>query len=420
MKKIKKVILCLLVINTICIFPKSQGTIVKAKENKGDVGQILDLDNLMEKAVENSIEVKNRKSTIESLENGFQDNINGTDSVYERIEKNERFKKLQNKSERTEDEQREYEYYQRNFGIPITGEYELFQMLQSANNLPVLGEFEMFQNKNALEVDKNSVRQRVYEGYGKFLMEMDKLKLAKDKYKNVEDEYKKSEVSYKTGVLSKTDYLAKKAEYLKEKREFSNIDREFQKYNMEFNKLVGEPLDKKYSSYKKDFNLDKSTLKSQDEYIKEALENRMEIKNGEENILVRRFESGSAKAVFSSEHNRERKLAEQKIQNAEDELELKKLDIKMEINLLYNDFEIKLVRLKNLEEGYKQAKKEYDESYKKYSLGMLSRLDFNRKNAEFIESSMDYKEAEREAYIAKLKLEFAASVGTDSKKVFYQ
>ncbi|WP_162484999.1 hypothetical protein [Clostridium tetani] len=41
MKKIKKVILCLLVINTICIFPKSQGTIVKAKENKGDVGQFL-------------------------------------------------------------------------------------------------------------------------------------------------------------------------------------------------------------------------------------------------------------------------------------------------------------------------------------------------------------------------------------------
>lgn len=420
MKKVNKIILCLLVINTICIFPKSQGAIVKAKEDKNDVGQILDLDSLMEKAIENSTEVKNRKSTIESLENGFQDNINGTDSIYERIEKNERFKKLQNKSERTEDEQREYEYYKRNFGAPITGEYELFQMLQSVNNISVLGEFDIFQNKNALEVDENSVRQRVYEGYGRFLMEMDKLKLAKDKYKNIEDEYKKAEMSYKTGVLSKTDYLAKKAEYLKEKGEFSNIDREFQKYNMEFNKLVGEPLDKKYSSYKKDFNLDKSILKSKDEYIKEALENRMEIKNGEENILVRRFESGSAKAVFSSEHNRERKLAEQKIQNAEDELELKKLDIKMEINLLYNDFEIKLVRLKNLEEGYKQAKKEYDESYKKYSLGMLSRLDFNRKNAEFIESSMDYKEAEREAYIAKLKLEFAASVGTDSKKVFYQ
>jgi len=113
-------------------------------------------------------------------------------------------------------------------------------------------------------------------------------------------------------------------------------------------------------------------------------------------------------------------LQSKKIENAEDELELKKLDIKMEINLLYNDFEIKLVRLKNLEEGYKQAKKEYNEAYKRYSLGMLSRLDFNRKNAEFIENSMDYKKAEREAYIAKLKLEFASSQGTDSTKVFYQ
>ncbi|NOH17285.1 TolC family protein [Clostridium cochlearium] len=414
----RKIILSLLIISTICFFQKPQSNIVRAEEN--NQGQVLDIDVLVEKAVENSIEVKNRKSTIEILENGFQDNINASNSLDRRLEENERFKKLQNKSERTDEEQREYEGYQRIYGAPITDDYELFQILQSSNNLIALSEFEIFQNKNALEVDKNSVRQKVYEGYEKFLMEMDKLKLAEDKYKNAEDEYKKAEISYKNGAISKTEYTGKQAEYLKEKGEFSKVEREFQKYNMEFNKLLGQPLDKKYSNYKKDLTLDKSTLKSQDEYIKEALENRIEIKNGKENILVRRFEGGAAKGVFSDEHHRERKLAEQKIENAEDELELKKLDIKMEINLLYNDFEIKLVRLKNLEEGYKQAKKEYNEAYKRYSLGMLSRLDFNRKNAEFIENSMDYKKAEREAYIAKLKLEFASSQGTDSKKVFYQ
>lgn len=418
MKSIKKIILCLLVITTICIFPTSHGITVKAKENNDS--KVLDLDSLIEKAVENSIEVKNRKSTIETLENGFQDNINGTDSIYERIEKNNRFKELENKSERTEAEQREYEYYKRNFGVPITDEYKLFEMLQMANNLPVLSEFELFQNKNALEVDKNSIKQKVYEAYAKFLMELDKLKLAKDKFKNAEEEYKKADISYKSGAISKTEYVGKKAEYLKEQGNFSNVDREFQKCNMEFNKLVGEPLDTKYSTYKKDLTLDKSTLKSQEEYIKEALENRMEIKNGKENIEVRRFESGSAKAVFSNEHHRERKLAEQKIENAEDELELKKLDIKMEINLLYNDWEMKLIKLKNLEENYNQSKKEYNEANQRYSLGMISKLDFNRKSAEFLENSMDYKKAEREACISKLKLEFTSSIGTDSNKIFYQ
>ena len=418
MKNIKKIIVHLLVITTICIFPTSQSITVKAKENNNQ--KVLDLDSLIEKAIENSIEVKNRKSTIETIENGFQDNMNGTNSIYERIEKNDRFKELENKSKRTEAEEREYEYYKRNFGVPIIDEYELFQMLLMVNNLPVLSEFELFQNKNALEVDKNSIRQKVYEGYEKFLMEMDKLRLARDKFKNAEEEYKKVEISYKSGAISKTDYVGKKAEYLKEQGNFSNIDREFQKYNMEFNKLIGELLDTKYSSYKKDLILDKSTLKSQEEYVKEALENRTEIKNGEENIEVRRFESGSAKAVFSNEYHRERKLAEQKIENAEDELELKKLDIKMEINLLYNDWEMKLIKVKNLEENYNQSKKEYNEANQRYSLGMISKLDFNRKSVEFLENSMDYKKAEREAYISKLKLEFASSIGTDSSKIFYQ
>lgn len=392
MQSHRKIILSLLIISTICFFSKSQENIVRAEENKDNATQVLDLDILIEKAVENSIKVKNRKSTIEILENGFQDNINASNSLDSKLEANER----------------------------LTEEYELFKLIQSSNNLIALSEFEIFQNKNALEVDKNDVRQKVYEGYEKFLMEMDKLKLAEDNYKNAEDKYKKAEISYKAGLISKTEYIGKKAEYLEKKGEFSKVDREFEKYNMEFNKLVGEPLDKKYSSYKKQLSLDKSTLKSQDEYVEEALKNRMEIKNGKENILVRRFESGAAKGAFSNEHHRERKLGEQKIENAEDELELKKLDIKMEINLLYNDFEVKIVRLNNLEEGYKQAKKEYDEAYKRYSLGMLSRLDFNRKNAEFIENSMDYKKAEREAYIAKIKLEFASSIGTDSNKTFYK
>lgn len=420
MKDHRKVILSLLIISTICFFSKAQENIVKAEEVKANATEVLDFDILIEKAVENSIKVKNRKSTIEILENGFQDNINASNSLDSKLESNERFKKLENKSERTESEQREYENYQRIFGAPITEEYELFKLIQSSNNLIALSEFEIFQNKNALEVDKNDVRQKVYEEYEKFLMEADKLKLEEDNYKNAEDEYKKAEISYKSGLISKTEYIGKKAKYLEKKGEFLKLDREFQKYNMEFNKLVGEPLDKKYSSYKKQLSLDKSTLKSQDQYVEEALKNRMEIKNGKENILVRRFESGAAKGVFSNEHHRERKLGEQKIENAEDELELKKLDIKMEINLLYNDFEVKILRLNNLEEGYKQAKKEYDEAYKRYSLGMLSRLDFNRKNAEFIENSMDYKNAEREAYIAKIKLEFASSIGTDSNKIFYK
>lgn len=392
MKGNRKVILSLLIISTICFFSKAQESVVKAEEVKGNDTEILDFDILIEKAVESSIKVKNRKSNIETLQNGFQDNINASNSLDSKLEENER----------------------------LTDEYELFKLIQSSNNLIALSEFEIFQNKNALEVDKNDVRQKVYEEYEKFLMEADKLKLEEDNYKNAEDEYKKAEISYKSGLISKTEYIGKKAKCLEKKGEFLKLDREFQKYNMEFNKLVGEPLDKKYSSYKKQLSLDKSTLKSQDEYVEEALKNRMEIKNGKENILVRRFESGAAKGVFSNEHHRERKLGEQKIENAEDELELKKLDIKMEINLLYNDFEVKIVRLNNLEEGYKQAKKEYDEAYKRYSLGMLSRLDFNRKNAEFIENSMDYKNAEREAYIAKIKLEFASSIGTDSNKTFYK
>jgi hypothetical protein len=177
----RKIILSLLIISTICFFQKPQSNIVRAEEN--NQGQVLDIDVLVEKAVENSIEVKNRKSTIEILENGFQDNINASNSLDRRLEENERFKKLQNKSERTDEEQREYEGYQRIYGAPITDDYELFQILQSSNNLIALSEFEIFQNKNALEVDKNSVRQKVYEGYEKFLMEMDKLKLAEDKYK---------------------------------------------------------------------------------------------------------------------------------------------------------------------------------------------------------------------------------------------
>lgn len=50
---------------------------------------------------------------------------------------------------------------------------------------------------------------------------------------------------------------------------------------------------------------------------------------------------------------------------------------------------------------------------------MVSKLEYNKRSAQLFEEMLNYKNIERDLYIAKLKLENACSLGTDVNKANY-
>lgn len=388
-------------------------TPVFAQEIKGNV---LDLDTAINNAVKNSYIIKQRESILESTERSCKDQVKMANNIDKRIKDNERFKELIGKNERTKEEEAEYQVYVRMYGKPMSYD-ELTSYSKTSNIVPVKNKFTIFQYTNALQVAKNNIKQNVYEEYGKLIKAKDDLDLAEKKFNVAESEFKKVNLNASLGIISKLEGNEKKSDYLKEKENYEKLKRELKIQTMNFNRLIGVPINTEYSQFTKEYSKGTTSFKSYEEYVNEALKNRAEIVNGKEYIYYKEYERDLSSG--SNFEKREKEIGQQYLETARDTVEIKKLDIQLEVKRLYDDLEVKYKNFESISNDYKEAKKSYDEISTKYSIGVISKIEYDKETATFTEKMLNYLNKDREIFISKLKLENACSLGTDINKGLY-
>lgn len=353
MKKVK--LICMSAVMTLML---SSTTFVQA------AGNTLDIENAINKAIENSYQIKNIDISIEKAKNSYKDATRGS----------------------------------------------------GGGNADIEAKYSIYQYTNQKEAAKNSVKLNMYTQYASFINAKQALDLETQKYQNAEAKYKKAQLQLSLGTIAKPDLKSAEQSYYNEKAQLNKAQRTFASAAKGINQLLGSNISDTYTSFSKDIVEEKPIIKTYDEYVKDALNNRAEILNDTENIKVKKLEFVSVRNsgnpyITSPEYI----IGKFAVTDAENQLETDKIDISIEINGLYNDLQSKMQKLQFQTTNYNNEKKKYNEALQKYNLGMISKIDFEDQLSSFKGAENSLKSAQRDVYLAKLKLEYASGIGTGTQ-----
>jgi outer membrane protein TolC len=353
MKKVK--LICMSAVMTLML---SSTTFVQA------AGNTLDIDNAINKAVENSYQIKNIDISIEKSKNDYKDATRG----------------------------------------------------EGGGNADLEAKYSIYQYTNLKEAAKNSVKINVYNQYASFINAKQALDLETQKFQNAEAKYKKAQLQLSLGLIGKADLKSIEQAYYTEKSQLNKAQRTFDSVTKNINQISGSNISDTYTGFTKDIVEEKPTIKTYDEYVKDALNNRAEILNDNEKIKLKKLEfAGVRESTNPSTNPPEYVIAKFAVTEAENQLETDKIDISIEINGLYNDLQSKMQKLQSQTTSYNAEKKKYNETLQRYNLGMISKIDFEDGLSSFKGAESSLKSAQRDVYLAKLKLEYASGIGTGAQ-----
>lgn len=368
MKKIK--VLVMAVVMTICL----NGIVFAADTNT------LNVDAVIDSAVNNSSTIKLKDISLQKMQNTYNDYIkNLTESADKLTNNNDSDSRL--------------------------------SLMKAINDRPMELKYSIYQLTNSKEVTKNQLKLAIYQEYNKLVKLKDSFDIEQSKLNNANLTLKSAQLQYNLGVVSKKDLKQKETDYATEQASFNKVQRQFNLEVMAANNLIGAPLDTKYNQFPIDCSTDKIDTKTYEDYLKDALKNRVEILNDTENIKLMKSEYDTVKAFYDSKDDNPNKDAKYNLDSAENQLETDKINISIEINNLYNDLQNKYKSLESVKKSYDEAKKDFNKAQQKYNLGMTSKLQFNSDTVTFKQAESNLKNLQRDIWIAQLKLNYASSLG---------
>ncbi|WP_446898504.1 TolC family protein [Clostridium sp. LBM24168] len=376
MNKLKTAVLCILVI----VF---SGTPAFAS------GNTLDIDSSIEAAIENSYKVKSIDISIKQAQNSYDADVKNASNYADQLDQ----------------------------GAPDMDAYTRLSLMQGIANPRKEDKFSEYKYTQMKSVAENEIKLSAYTQYTTLMNDRDSLDLEKQKMDNEEDKYTSARTKLSLGLISPSDEKKAEADYNAQKAQRDKAQRKYDMDIINVNKTVGADIYKKYDLLLRDKFTETPYIRSYDEYLNDALEKRAEILVGQENINLQKFEYNVTNGVFPDKQSIPNRLAQTKLDNAYDSLEIQKLDIIPEINGLYNDLQIKNRMLKSKKDALNLSQTRYNTERLKYSLGVISKIDFDAAALDLKNAQNTVKAAQRDIWMAQLKLSQACSIGNDTSKI---
>ncbi|MCT8978545.1 TolC family protein [Clostridium sp. CX1] len=351
MKKIR--LLCTAAVMTIIL---SSATFVQA------AGTTLDIDSITSKAIESSYQLKSIDISIEKAKNTLKDATRGA----------------------------------------------------GKGNADIEVKYSIYEYTNLKEAAKNSIKLNMQTQYSSFINTKEALDLETQEFQNTESKYKRAQLQLSLGTISRNEFKTMEQSYYDGKAQLNKAQRKFDSTTKTINQASGLSLNDTYTGFTKDIITDTTNIKTYNDYLNDALQNRVEILNDNEKIKLKKLEFAGIRGANPYNNSPEYIIGKYGVTEAENKLETDKIDISIEINGLYNDLQSKIQKLQPQKENYNAEKKKYDQALQKYNLGMISKIDFQDQSAAFKAAENSLKLAQRDVALAKLKLEYASGLGTNS------
>lgn len=342
----------------------------------------LDIDTAINMAIENSYSIKKLDIGIQQAQNGYKDAVRNA-ANYNKM-------------------------------IPYTQGDQKLSLIKGRDFAQLEYKYAVFQYTNVKEVAKNQLKLGVYQLYSGLMTVKDGLEIEQRNFNNVEQQYKKAQLQLSLGQISPVEAKSSEAAYFAEQAKLNQLQRQYDALTKQLNQLLGVDLNTKYTDFAKDNLAAAAYPKTYNEYLKDALTNRVEIRNDNENINVKKMEFESVRAEFPYNNSPQYKIAKFPIEDAKNKLETDKVDISIEINSLYSDLQDKIKKLEPEQKKYDSAKRTYEKAQQSYNLGLLSKIDFDKAELGFKAEEAAIKSIQRDIWLAQTKLNYASNLGADA------
>lgn len=397
--KIKpKRILCAILILVI-----STSTLVYAEDS------ILTLQDAINAALSNSVDVMKYSNTVEVLKRDYADTVISSRQMKDMLEIDERFRKLSRKRSRTVAEEAEYQLLQSILGSYMSISQRMDMDIASQLS-PSNMNYMISLNKSLLESTKNNIYLSVYSSFNTLSKTEDSIMVKKALINNLETSYKTAATKYALGKLSYNSLNVIKLDLQKAKIELNKLTTERQKNIIQLNSILGIPLDIQYTKYQNDAIPNEITLKALDDYIASAFANREDYKLAKQYAEIKQKEFDIVKDYYYFDTNVNNKSAQIELNNARNQLEVTKVNIQLQVLNSYNDFQSKLLNLEKGRINRDLNERALNETKSRYSLGLTTELELTEANINYSESSLTYLSSLRDAWQAKLNLDSSCGI----------
>ncbi|OBR89868.1 outer membrane efflux protein [Clostridium ragsdalei P11] len=352
-------------------------------------GNTLDIDSLINTAVENSYDVKSADISIKQAQNSYQSDLKNAASYDDQMDQ----------------------------GSGSLSRYDILSFMQKISNPPQEDKFSEYKYGQIKIAAENQVKLSAYSQYTTIMNDKDAVDLENQKFKNAQEQYDSAKLKLSLGVISSSDEKKAESDYTAEKNQLRKAERQYNSDIQGINKIAGIDIYTQYDVLLKDKLTESPYIRSYSDYLNDALKNRAEILIGQKNIELQKFEYDVAKGVFPDKQSVPNRLAQANVDNVTDNLEIQKLNITSEINSLYNDLQVKTRILGSKKDALNLVQTNYNTARIKYNVGVLSRIDFDTQAANLKSAQNDLKSAERSIWMAQTKLELACGAGSDTSKL---
>ncbi|WP_411681880.1 TolC family protein [Clostridium thailandense] len=360
----------------------------------------LDVDTVINMAIDNSYSIKKIDIGIKKAQNSYNDALRNASSYSAKI--------------------------------PYTQGDTKLSLIKARDFTQLEYKYSIFQYTNVKDVAKNQLKLGVYQVYLGLMNLKEGLDLEKQNFSNVQQQYEKAKLQLSLGQISPVDLKSSEAAYVAEQATLNKLQRQYDALIKQLNQLVGVDVSSEAEQLlSKDIitttNGDATSMlaslvtpKTYSEYLKDALTNRVELRNDNENINVKKLEFDSVRSAFPYNYMAQYKMYKYPIDEAQNKLDTDKVDISIEINTLYNDLQNKIKKLEPEQKKYYSAKRTYDKASQSYNLGLISKIDFDKAQIGLKNEENTIKSIQRDIWLAQTKLSYASNLGADASSLTSQ
>jgi len=409
MKKIKLLAAAALII-TMC----SNSSVVFAE------GNVFDVDAAINSALKNSYTIKAQQYSLDLAQNSCDQAQEASDNANSKLVQDEsnreRIDELEEEIDaaKTEEEKEEKEAEISSIKRTLLTQDQKYQLIKTRDIGPLEAKYNLMVANNNKEVAENTLKYNIYTQYDGLINLKDTMDTEQKNVNNLLDTYNSSKLKLDLGVISSIDAKKSEASYLNEKPVLVKEQRNMEISQMTINNTIGEDISKRYDTFSKDILGDGTNIKTLDEYLKDALKNRYELVKLQEYVNLKNQINDLSESKYYDEEELNNQQTKYDLQKAQSDLELEKLSIQQEITESYNSLVNKAKKIEYAKKDYEAAKKSYDKSQKKYELGLISKIDLNTAEIAFKLVEYKLKVAERDFWLAQLKMEYQCGKGINS------
>lgn len=373
---------------------------------------VLTESDALKSALENSTNILKYSNAIKLLERDYRQAVISSRSMKKVLEMDERLSKLAIKTTRTPEEEIEYQM--------LDSMLSDYMSMQDRLNLTISSELSTSNteymlniNRNLLQSSKNNAIIATYTAYNELSKTEASIRIKQALISNMENNFRAASLKYLQGKLSTKDINLIELNIQKTKIELSKLLSQKEKNVIQIHKVIGVPLDNRYSEYKNEDVPDIITIDSLQKYIDVALVNREDIKNAKKFYEIKQKEFEITKQYYYFETNVNHKEALVELKSAENALETTKLEIQLQVMDAFNRFETQLNNLAKTKINFDLAETKLKEMKSKHKLGLITEYQLSSAYIDHSQSHLQYLSTTKDTWLAKLSLDIVCGIAVD-------